>query len=316
MENLDFFINFAENCTVAFYIFDYNLDFLYVNPAFCKIFEYTKEEIIGKIKALDWVYEKDKKEVKKRIERRLKGESQIENYLVRFVSKSKKIKYCLASGQSTKINNKNCIIGTLIDITDKILYQEELQKSLQGVINTLSKIVEIKDPYTMGHQLRVSNLSVEIAKKLKLKEKEINDIKIAALLHDIGKITIPPEILALPRKLNPIERKIVECHPKIAYDILIKIPNFENIALIVLQHHERLDGSGYPSGLKDNEILLGARIIGVADVVEAMSNHRPYRPALKIEDVIEELYTNGGIKYDKRVVDICINLLTENKIKF
>ena len=138
----------------------------------------------------------------------------------------------------------------------------------------------------------------------------------SAILHDIGKISIPAEILTKPGRLTEIEMNMLKTHPEVGYDILKRIDFPWPLAKIVLQHHERLDGSGYPQGLKGDEILLEARIIGVADVVEAMSSHRPYRPALGIDKALEEIYQNRGIFYDPEVVDTCIKLFKEKGFEF
>ncbi|MFN3699611.1 MAG: HD-GYP domain-containing protein, partial [Dictyoglomus sp.] len=153
-------------------------------------------------------------------------------------------------------------------------------------------------------------------RKLRLSSDEIESIKIGALLHDIGKIAIPGEILNKPGKLNNIEMEIVKTHPLIGYDMLKNIDFASEVLRIVLQHHERLDGSGYPEGLKNGEIDFLARIVAVADVVEAMISHRPYRPPLGVEKALEEIEKNKGIKYDEDVVDACIKLFREDGFKF
>ncbi len=205
--------------------------------------------------------------------------------------------------------NSDRIIVALIDITEiKRLTNslkgsiEELKRTFQETIELLSSIVEIKDPYTFGHQKKVSEIASLIAEELNLPQKEIEKIRIAGLLHDIGKIAIPGEILNKPARLNALEFEMVKIHPKVGYEILKKVNFLSDVAEIILQHHERLDGSGYPNGLKQGEILLPARILAVADVVEAMTSHRPYRPASSIEDVIEELRMNSGKLYDPEVV--------------
>jgi len=193
---------------------------------------------------------------------------------------------------------------------------EKLQRTMETTIYTISKIIETRDPYTAGHQNTVSQLAVAIAQEMKLPEDKIEGIRIAALVHDIGKINIPAEILSKPSKLNDMEFSLIKNHPKIGYDILRKIDFSWPVAKIVLQHHERLNGSGYPNNLKGDQILLEAKIIGVADVVEAMSSHRPYRPALGIDKALEEISQNRGILYDPVVVDVCLKLFKEKDFKF
>lgn len=193
---------------------------------------------------------------------------------------------------------------------------EKLRKTMEGAINTMSKIVEVKDPYTAGHQQRVSQLTTAIAKELNLSPDKIEGIRIASLVHDIGKISVPTETLSKSTTLSGIEFSLIKEHSRIGYDILKAIDFSYPVANIVLQHHERLDGSGYPNNLKGDKILLEAKIIGVADVVEAMSSHRPYRPALGIDAALEEISQNRGILYDPEVVDACLKLFKEKGFKF
>jgi PAS domain S-box-containing protein len=191
-----------------------------------------------------------------------------------------------------------------------------LRKAIEGSIELTALIVEAKDPYTAGHQRRVSILSCAIAKEMDLSEEQIEGTKIAGLIHDLGKISIPSEILSKPGRITDIEFSLIKNHPQIGYNIL-KTTKFPwPIKQIVLQHHERMDGSGYPSGLSGENILIEARILGVADVVEAISSHRPYRPALGIDKALEEILKNRGILYDPKVVDACLNLFTKKGFKF
>jgi len=193
---------------------------------------------------------------------------------------------------------------------------QKTKRAMDATIETMSKIVEAKDPYTAGHQQRVSQLATVIAKELNFSEDKIEGIRIASLIHDIGKIGLPTEILSKPTKLSDIEFSLIKEHPQIGYNILKSIDFYYPVAKIVLQHHERLDGSGYPNHLKGDKIFLEAKIIGIADVVEAMSSHRPYRPALGVDKALEEISQNRGILYDPKVVDICLNLFKEKGFKF
>jgi len=215
------------------------------------------------------------------------------------------------------------VIGLAKDITVQRKSEEELQqsyqklkKSLEASIETMSRIVEVKDPYTAGHQQRVSQLTKAIAKELNLSQDKIEGIRVASLIHDIGKISVPTEILSKSTTLSDIEFSLIKEHSRIGYDILKAIDFSYPVANIVLQHHEKINGSGYPGGLKGDEILLEAKIICVADVVEAMSSHRPYRPALGIDKALEEISKNEGILYDPEVVDACLKLFKEKGFKF
>lgn len=181
--------------------------------------------------------------------------------------------------------------------------------ALTQVVDALSIAIEKRDPYTNGHQKRVSLLAESIGIALGLSSEKLTSIRLGAIIHDIGKLSIPVELLVMPRKLNEIEFSLIKTHPKNGVDIIEGIEFPWPIDKIIAQHHERLDGSGYPSGLKGDEVSLEARIIGVADVVEAMSSHRPYRAALGLESAIEEITKYRGIHYDECVVDACLGLL-------
>jgi putative nucleotidyltransferase with HDIG domain len=187
---------------------------------------------------------------------------------------------------------------------------------MEATIYTISKIIETRDPYTAGHQNIVSQFAVAIAQEMKLPEDKIEGMRIAALVHDIGKISIPAEILSKPSKLNEMEFSLIKNHPKTGYDILKTIDFPWPVAKIVLQHHEKIDGSGYPQGLKGEKILLEAKIMAVADVVEAMFSHRPYRPSLGIDKALKEISQNKGILYDPEVVHACLKLFKEKEFKF
>lgn len=193
---------------------------------------------------------------------------------------------------------------------------EELQTAMMSVIRTLSTTLEMRDPYTSGHQLRVADLSVAIAREMGLNEEVIEGIRAAAIIHDIGKISIPAEILSKPDKLSDIEFNLIKTHPEKGYDIIKHVKFPWPISDAILQHHERIDGSGYPHGLKGDEIIVQARIIGVADVVEAMASHRPYRPALGIKTALEEIQRQKGKYFDPDIADICLKLFREKKFAF
>ena len=187
----------------------------------------------------------------------------------------------------------------------------KLRKNLGATIHAIALTVEIRDPYTAGHQRRVSNLARAIAGEMRLSEDQIDGIRMSGIIHDLGKVAIPSEILSRPRRLTDIEFSFIKEHPGVGYDILKDIEFSWPIADIVLQHHERLNGSGYPQGLSGDKILIEARIIAVADVVEAMASHRPYRPALGLGTALEEISSKKGQLYDEKVVDACLRLFKE-----
>ena len=191
-----------------------------------------------------------------------------------------------------------------------------LERSISGTIHTISFIAEIRDPYTGGHQQRVALLSRAIAQEMDMPEDETKGVYVAAMLHDIGKISIPIEILVKPGRLNQMEILFIKQHPQSGYDILKMIEFPWPVAQIALQHHERINGSGYPRGLTGEEILLYAKIIGVADVVESMASHRPYRSALGTDRALEEISSNSQVLYDPRVVRACLDLFVKKKFTF
>jgi len=190
---------------------------------------------------------------------------------------------------------------------------EELRRSLKGTIHALVLAVEMKDPYTAGHQRWVAGLACAIAREMSLSGEKIEGIRMAGLVHDIGKLSVPAEILSKPSQLTGTEFDLLKAHPQVAYDILKAIDFPWPVAEIVLQHHERMDGSGYPQGLKGDDILFEARILAVADVVEAMLSHRPYRPALGIDKAMEEIRKNKGKLYDQDVVAACRGYAAKNQ---
>lgn len=187
----------------------------------------------------------------------------------------------------------------------------ELRDNLLDFVTAIGATIEVRDPYTAGHQRRVAHLATAIARELHLTEDQIIGLRLASVVHDIGKIKVPAEILSKPGRLDAIEFDLIKRHPVTGHEILKSIKFPWPIAEAVLQHHERLDGSGYPSGLKDEEILPEAKIVAVADVVEAMVSHRPYRAGLGVDAAMEEITRNRGIIYDALVVDICVKLFRE-----
>ena len=297
----------------------------YINKRLEKISGYSREEIVGKnVFKLGIFPDEMLKILKERLKVRLKGGSTRQRREICFKCKDGKWMWIEITAKlikkwgipaSFRITVQNINERKQAEQQIKQGY-EKLQRTMDTTIYTISKIIETRDPYTAGHQNTVSQLAVAIAQEMKLSEDEIEGIRIAALVHDIGKINIPAEILSKPSKLNEMEFSLIRNHPKIGYDILRKIDFSWPVAQIVLQHHEKIDGSGYPQSLKGEKILLEAKIIGVADVVEAMSSHRPYRPALGIDKALEEISQNRGILYDPEVVDTCLKLFKEKGFKF
>jgi len=210
------------------------------------------------------------------------------------------------------------ILGVTRDITERKQAEEQLQQTLESLKNAVGatiqvmvSAVEMRDPYTAGHQIRVASLACAIATEMGLPKDKIDGLRMAGSIHDIGKLSVPAEILSKPTNLTDIEFSLIKEHSRSGYDILKDVESPWPLAQIVYQHHERMDGSGYPRNLKGEEILIEARILALADVVEAMASHRPYRAALGIEVALEEIEKNKGIFYDNAVVDACLRLFRE-----
>jgi HD-GYP domain-containing protein (c-di-GMP phosphodiesterase class II) len=179
---------------------------------------------------------------------------------------------------------------------------------MEAIMQVLESTMEVRDPYTVGHQRRVSQIACTIGREMGLSEERLRDLRMAGRLHDLGKFAIPSDLLSKPGNLNPLEFALIKTHPQVAYNILEPVNLPGNTAKIILQHHERMNGSGYPQGLKGKEILLEARILGVVDVLEAMCSHRPYRASLGLIETLDEITRNKEILYDGAVVETCLKL--------
>lgn len=204
---------------------------------------------------------------------------------------------------------------TAVAIANSRLVQE-IRDALAGTVHIVGDTVEIRDPYTAGHQRRVTELACAIGIRLDLPEETIEGLRVAGLLHDIGKMAIPAEILSKPIRLTEVEFSLIQRHPQVAYDLLKGIHFQWPVAQIVLQHHERMDGSGYANGIESKEILLETRILAVADTVTAMAAHRPYRPALGIDTALDEITKNKEKLYSDDVVDACLQLFAKEQFSF
>ncbi|HHR86073.1 MAG TPA: PAS domain S-box protein, partial [Candidatus Acetothermia bacterium] len=309
------FRSVAESATDAIITSNDEGRIIFWNTAAQSIFGYTADEVIGRSAAL-LMPKRFRKAFADGVRRwRETGDSAFTGKRVVYLGLRKdgsefpaEIAYSVWS-----VGDADFTTAIIRDITARVLAKKALresyvraQRTLNGIVKALESAIELRDPYTAGHQVRVAELATAIAKEMDLSPDRIHGIRYAALVHDIGKIAVPAETLAKPARLNPLEYSLIQTHPQRAYDILERIDFPWPIAEIVLQHHERMDGSGYPNGLKGDEILLEARIIAVADVVEAMASHRPYRPARGIDAALEEIKKNKGRLYDPNVVDACL----------
>jgi PAS domain S-box-containing protein/putative nucleotidyltransferase with HDIG domain len=269
-----------------------------------------------------FIHPDDRAMVMERHRKRLTGEEAPPLYTYRLVDASGHEKLVELRAVLTEWNGRPATLNFLTDLTERRRVEaniresyDKLQKTMEGIIQVIASTVDIRDPYTAGHQNRVSKLAGSIAETMGLPLGCIEGIHMAGLIHDLGKISVPAEILSKPGKLTNFEFEIIKSHPEVGYNILKPIDFPWPIATIVVQHHERIDGSGYPRGLAGNDILIEAKIIGVADVVEAMASHRPYRPALGIDVALGEITKNRGILYDGDVVAACLDLFHQKRYR-
>ncbi|MFZ3104930.1 MAG: HD domain-containing phosphohydrolase, partial [Smithella sp.] len=323
-ESEERFRSLSENAPDIIYTLGINGEFTYINPAIEPILGYKPEEIIGKY-FVDIAREED---IAKYIEsfKQVRDQNQtIKEGTVTLLHRDGTERYFSISGAPNFDSEGNYIglVGTFKNLTDIIKSERELKKSLEklqsamsSTIDAISMIVESRDPYTAGHQRRVAQLAVAIAEELGLPGERIDLIRMGSLIHDIGKIYIPASILTKPTKLGDLEFAMMKTHPTVGYKILNKVNFIPIIVDIVYQHHERMDGSGYPLGISGNEIFLESRIVAVADAVEAMASNRPYRPALGIAFALEEIRRQRGSTLDALVVDVCLKLFEEKDFNF
>lgn len=308
-----------DNIPDMVWVKDKDARFITVNEAYAKACGHRTEELVGRTDLDMWPkfflaekYRKDDFAVirsgrRKTIEEIIVGPDGMERWIE-----------AVKSPIYDREHNLVGLVGIARDITERKKAsdairesRDKLKQTLCGIIKAIGTIVEVRDPYTSGHQRRVAEISRGIAEKINLSPNDIQGIYIAALIHDLGKIAVPSEILSKPSSLNRAESELIHSHSRIGYDITERIHFPWNVAEIIYQHHERIDGSGYPRGLKGDEIIIGAKILAVADVVEAMASHRPYRPALGVELAVNEITKQRDILYDGAVVDACLDLLRE-----
>jgi PAS domain S-box-containing protein/putative nucleotidyltransferase with HDIG domain len=307
----------GENSPEIIYTLNSDGVVTYINPIAEKMVNYTTEEIIGN-SLINFVKKDNVSNINKIMTRMRKHKEIIKDVSVTLIGKDGSEHPFNLSGAPNLDTNGELIgiVGSLKDLTELKKNYDILQLTLQSTIKAMSEIVESRDRYTAGHQKRVSEIACAIAEEMDLDIDSINAIRMAAIIHDIGKIYVPAEILSKPVRLDTLELNMIKTHPEVGYNILKNIEFTYPIAEIVYQHHERMDGSGYPRGLSGKEILLPARIISVADVVEAMSSHRPYRPSLGMDAALNEIASHNESLYDRDVVDACLKLFRDNKFTF
>ncbi len=303
------FRNLFEDSKDAIYIWKKDSGYLEFNQSMIDLFGYTADEM-RKIKLRDFF--PDRENLRKYL-RTIKASGYVKDLNLRMRKKDGSVIVCIASTSVLKDSQGrfNGFQGIIRDITDLQLSIDRINGAMSGIIKAISNTVEKRDPYTAGHQKRVADISIAIGKAINLSEDRIKGLEMAALIHDLGKIHIPYEILNKPGRLSRIEFELIKSHPVVGYEILKSIDFPWPIADIVHQHHERINGAGYPEGLRCGDILLESRIVSVADVVESMASHRPYRPAVGIEAALDEIKLNRGVLYDPEIVDACILLFID-----
>jgi PAS domain S-box-containing protein len=277
------------------------------------------DEMIG-TDTLRWVTESDRTAVAEDLRRLLEGEAQ--SMAMQFGVRRTDGVIIAVEANAARVTHdgRPAVIGLIRDISARresekrnASYVEEVRAAFMGAVGVATSISEMRDPYTAGHERRVADLAVAIGAEMGLHQQQLDGLRVAGCLHDIGKIAIPTEILSMPRKLTANEYRLVQGHARAGYDVLKGVAFPWPVALVALQHHERIDGSGYPQGLKGEAILLEARIMAVADVVEAMSSHRPYRPGMGIEVALAEIVRGRGTAYDANATDACLRLFREGR---
>jgi len=310
-----------ESIGEGYYEADLTGNFTFFNDALCRIWGYPKDELMGMNnrtytdpETAKKLYEAHRKVYETGMPGKLFDYEIINKDHTKRVVQSSFTLLRDTGGQAIGFR------GIVRDITELTLMDIERQKSLvqvskslEATIHAMAVTMESRDPYTAGHQKRVADLAHAIAEEMEMEPSRIEGLVMASTIHDLGKISIPAEILTKPAKLTAIEYEIVKPHAQSGYDILKDIDFPWPIARIILEHHERIDGSGYPRHLKGNDILLESKILTVADVVEAMASHRPYRPSLGIESALDEIVRNRGVLYEPDIVDACLKLFKEKR---
>lgn len=313
------FRQLVESVVDGIVLYDLEGRILMVNNSAARMSGYTREELLG-MNIADY----SARPVSKKEKKTWRGLAPGEYVLFEAEQRRKDGTMYPVEVNLTKImyRDEPVLLATARDITQRKAIEEERREHIQKHIRSLEQTIqaiavslEMKDPYTAGHQQRVTRIAVDIAQAMGLSSERINAVSMAASVHDIGKMYIPSEILSKPSKLTEIEYSMVKLHARAGHDVLKNVEFPWPIAQIVLQHHERLDGSGYPDALRGEDILLEARIIAVADVVESMASHRPYRPSIGIEQALNEIRQNRGSLFDPDVVDACLTLFEDRQYR-
>jgi PAS domain S-box-containing protein len=294
---------------------------VFANPRTSEILGYTPGELNGRI-ALELVAEADREDVGRMLQAVASGQVKVIERNISGLHKDGSLVDIGARATLAILDNKPMILAVAQDIGERKKAQEEIQRyvsrleqAMMTTVEAVSTMVELRDPYTAGHERRVGELAAALGSEMGLPEETVTGLRMTGYVHDIGKISIPAEILSKPGRLTAIEYELVKNHSRSGYDILKSVEFPWPLAEIILQHHERMDGSGYPQQLKGEQIILEARIMAVADVVESMASHRPYRPALGLDKALEEIEQNSGRLYYPQVADACLRLFRQRSYR-
>jgi PAS domain S-box-containing protein/putative nucleotidyltransferase with HDIG domain len=287
-----------------------------VNGKLCEMLGYSRDELIS----MDWAaltHPDDLAGDVARFEQLVSGATEGYSLDKRFICKDGATVYCTLSVSCVRRADLSVdyMVALIQDVTERKQAEESLHDALVATVEAIAATVEARDPYTAGHQRGVAVLAEAIAREMGLSATVADGIRFGALLHDLGKVQVPAEILSKPTKLSKAEFELIKTHPQAGYDIVKGIKFPWPVAEMILQHHERIDGSGYPQGLKGDQISLGARILAVADVMEAMASHRPYRAGRGIDAALEELLSKRGSWFDAAAVDACVRLVREKRFE-
>ncbi len=308
-----------ETIQEGYFEVDFAGNFTFFNDSLCRNLGYSKEELMG-MNNRQYTDKEYSKKLFQAFNKVYNTGEPTEGFDWQIIRKDGTKRYVESSVslQKDSSGKPTGFRGIARDVTERkqaeeklLLTLESLRKAFGTIIKVMVSAVEMRDPYTSGHQIRSADLARAIATEMGLPQDKINGIRLAGSIHDIGKLSIPAEILSKPSKLTNIEFSLIKEHSRVGYEMLKDVESPWPLAQIVYQHHERIDGSGYPKNLKGDEIIIEASIMAVADVVEAMASHRPYRPALGIKAALEEIKKNKGILYDEAVADTCLRLFLE-----
>jgi PAS domain S-box-containing protein len=310
-ESEERFTAFADHVPGRLWIRDRELRYLYVNPQLAQDLGRPESELLGRTPEDLW--DSGIAGASRALcERALRGDlvDIVERWPDEHSGYFRSLVFAIHGAAGVLIG------GFMFDITEQHEAQQELERhterlrrAMEGAVLAMGSVVERRDPYTAGHERRVAELTVAIGERVGVEGQELESLRLAALIHDVGKISVPAEILSKPGRLTATEFELIKAHAQTGHDVLQPIAFESPVATMVRQHHERLDGSGYPDGLRGEDILLGARVMAVADVYEAMIAHRPYRPGLSKEAAVAELREGAGTRYDTAVVEACLQLL-------